>query len=85
LTSPNAYADLISPGTLYDNRLNQVDVRLAKSVKVGGGRLQGTVSVFNLLNGNKITLLNTQYGTSWLQPLQIMQGRLVKFGAQFDF
>jgi hypothetical protein len=62
-----------------------VDVRVAKSVTVGRGRLQGTVSVFNLLNGHAITLLNTQYGTSWLQPLQIMQGRLVKFGARVDF
>jgi hypothetical protein len=78
-------ADLIAPGTLYERRLNQFDVRMAKSVRVGHGRIQGTVSVFNLLNANSILTLNTTYGPSWLTPTLVLPGRLVKFGTQVDF
>lgn len=79
-------APLIEPGTQYADRLNQIDVRLAKTFRLGKkGRLQGTLSVFNLLNANSaLTLVNT-YGPTWLTPSLILQGRLVKFGAQYDF
>jgi hypothetical protein len=78
-------AHLIAPGTQFGDRLNQVDVRFAKAVKVGHGRIQGTVSVFNLLNANTALFLNPNYGPSWLTPSLITQGRLVKFGAQLEF
>jgi hypothetical protein len=78
-------AALIQPGTMYSDRLNQVDVRIAKSVRVGTGRVQGTFSVFNLLNGNSPLTLNYAYGPSWLIPNKIMQGRLIKFGVQIDY
>jgi hypothetical protein len=77
--------NLIQPGTQYSDRLNQIDLRIAKSVKVGGGRIQGTISAFNLLNGNSPLTLNYQYGPSWLTPTGITQGRLVKFGVQIDY
>jgi len=78
-------AALIEPGTQYSDRLNQIDVRLAKSVRVGGNRIQGTFSVFNVLNENTPLSLNYVYGSSWLTPTKILQGRLVKFGVQVDF
>jgi hypothetical protein len=79
-------AALIAPGSVFEDRLNQVDVRLAKSVKVGTrGRLQGTVSLFNVFNANSILQENYTYGPTWLLPTLILQGRLVKFGAQLDF
>jgi hypothetical protein len=29
--------------------------------------------------------INTTYGSAWLKPLNILQARYVKFGAQFTF
>ena len=84
-TSPRLTAALIEPGTQYSDRLNQIDLRLAKSVRVGGSRIQGTVSAFNLLNENTPLTLNYVYGSSWLTPTKILQGRFVKFGVQVDF
>ena len=78
-------AALIPPGTMFSDRLNQVDARIAKSFKVGHGRIQGTVSAFNLLNANPPLTLNYTYGPSWLTPLKVLQGRLVKFGVQVDY
>ena len=77
---------LIAPGTLYADRLNQVDVRFAKTFKLSGkGRIQGTFSIFNLLNANSPLALTTTYGPNWRTPSLILQGRLMKFGAQIDF
>jgi hypothetical protein len=78
-------AALIEPGTLYSERLNQIDFRIAKAFKVGKNRIQGTVSAFNLLNGNAPTSINNTYGPSWLLPNKIMQARFVKFGVQLDY
>jgi hypothetical protein len=77
---------LIEPGTMYSDRLNQVDARIAKIFKVGPrARVQGTVSAFNLFNANAPTTINNTFGPSWQLPSKIMQARFVKFGAQVDF
>ena len=83
--SATTTVNLIQPGTEYSDHLNQLDFRIAKSVKVGHGRVQGTVSAFNLMNANSPLTLNYQFGPSWLTPTGIMQGRLVKFGVQIDY
>ena len=71
---------------MYSDRLNQVDARIAKIFKVGPrARVQGTVSAFNLFNGNAPTQINNTFGPSWQLPSKIMQARFVKFGAQVDF
>ena len=64
----------------------QIDARIAKSFKVGQhGRIQGTISAYNLLNANTPLVLNYTYGPSWLTPTSVMQGRFVKFGVQVDY
>jgi hypothetical protein len=80
-----ATVQLIEPGTIYGDRLNQIDFRLTKTVRVGRGRVQGQFDLYNLFNASPVTSLNTRYGPSWQQPLVILQGRLIKFGLQVDF
>ena len=80
-----AAAQLIAPGTMYGDRVTQVDVRFGKSFRVQRSRIQASVDLFNVLNSSAILGLNTTYGTSWLSPTQILQGRLIKIGAQVDF
>jgi len=70
---------------MYGDRLNQVDVRFAKTVRVGGTRVQGMVDLYNALNANPVLAQNNAFGASWQRPLQMLQGRLVKFGAQLTF
>ena len=80
-----ATVHLIEPGTMYDERLNQIDARVAKGFRVGGARIQGTFSIFNLFNANTPLTLISNFGPTWPQPGRILQSRLVKFGAQIDF
>ena len=79
---------MVKPGTLYGERMNQFDVRLAKTFTVGRTRLQGLFDVYNAFNGNAIVAVNNTYGTNgatWAVPQRILPARLVKFGLQMNF
>ena len=77
---------LIPPGTMFGDRLHQVDFRMSKTVALGSGRrVQGIVDVYNVFNGSAVITQNNTFGSAWLRPTQILQARLVKFGVQFDF
>ena len=74
-----------APFTQFEDRLTQVDVRLTKTVRANRMRLRAMVDIYNLFNANTVLGVNTRYGPSWLQPSEVLAGRLWKFGAQFDF
>ncbi|HEV2985050.1 MAG TPA: TonB-dependent receptor [Vicinamibacterales bacterium] len=80
-----AVVNLIAPGTSYGDRLNQLDFRLSKTVRVGRTRIQGNFDLYNALNASPVLLLNNTYGANWKQPTQILPGRMFKFGAQVSF
>src|SRR5262249_43702574 len=67
---------LLPANQLYEKRLNQLDVRLTKVVKVGSSRLQGMFDVYNALNANSVLAVNTTYGPTWLKPTSILAGRV---------
>jgi hypothetical protein len=86
LSAGNATVDLIAPGTMYGDRLNQMDFRASKIFKFATrSRLQANVDLYNLFNANPVLALNNTYGVAWQRPLQILQGRLLKFSVQLDF
>jgi Carboxypeptidase regulatory-like domain len=79
-------AQLIAPGTMYGDRVNQLDARFSRAFPFGGGhRVQALFDFYNLLNVGPVLVLNTTYGTAWEQPTAILPGRLFKFGVQMDF
>jgi hypothetical protein len=80
-----AAVPLIAPGTMYDERLYQLDFRASKIFRIGQRRLQANVDLYNAGNASSILSINTTYGQNWLRPTGILQGRLIKFGGQFDF
>ena len=65
--------------------MNQVDIRVTKTVKVGRARVEGKFDLYNLFNASPVLALNTRYGPSWLTPTAVLQGRLIKFGVQLNF
>jgi hypothetical protein len=78
--------DLFQPNTLYDDRIQQLDLRVSRNFRLRGtARVRGNFDVYNLFNANTVLNLNTGYGAQWLQPIQVMGGRLLKFGAQLSF
>jgi len=84
----NAPVWLLPPGDSYGDRLNQVDFRVTKALRVGRSRAAVNVDVYNALNANPVTAMNlnyTQNGSTWLQPQGILAARLVKVSVQFDY
>jgi len=77
--------DLMPSGTLFTDRLLQLDVRAAKNFRVHRLRVRGMFDVYNALNSNTVLSLNTTYGANWQRPLWVLPGRLAKLAAQVDF
>jgi hypothetical protein len=81
-----AAVPLIAPGTSYAERLYQLDFRASKIFRLGSARrLQANVDLYNVTNSSSILGVNNTYGSNWQRPTSVLQGRLLKFGAQFDF
>jgi hypothetical protein len=77
--------DLIPPQTMFEDRVNQLDVRFTRRVTVGRARLEGNLDVYNIFNGSSILATNGRYGSAWLTPTQVLGGRLAKVGVQLSF
>ncbi|MEO8257755.1 MAG: carboxypeptidase-like regulatory domain-containing protein [Acidobacteriota bacterium] len=86
-SAQNATINLIEPGSLYGERLNELDLRLAKVLKVGRTRANVGVDIFNLLNSAAGLSYNQAFipGGAWLTPTAVMTARFAKISAQFDF
>jgi hypothetical protein len=76
---------LIAPGTLYGDRMNQLDVRVTKGVRYRGMRIRGNLDMYNALNASPVLVVNTAFGSRWLQPQYLLPGRLLKFSVQINF
>ena len=77
--------NLIAPGSQFESRLYQVDLRLSKILTVGRTRTQLNFDLFNAFNASSVLVENTTYGSNWLQPTYILSGRILKFGGQVSW
>ena len=80
----NATVNLVAPGTLFGERVNQVDVRIAKLLRFGGNRTMLNVDIFNALNANPVLSENSSFAV-WRTPTDILTARFVRFSVQYDF
>jgi hypothetical protein len=80
-----ATTNAIEPGTLFGDRLNQIDFRVTKIIPIGRGRLEANVDLYNLANSDAILLQNNVFGATWTRPTTVIQPRFVKFTVRYDF
>jgi hypothetical protein len=87
LSSGNITVNLIQPGTLYGDRINNLDFRLAKIFKYRRTRMQAGVDVYNIMNSDTVTTYNPAYSTTgfWPTPATITPARYAKISVQVDF
>ena len=80
----NLTVNIVPPGSMYGDRHNQLDLRVAKLIRVGVTRTMLNVDLYNALNANPVLSENSNFG-AWRQPTAILPARFVKFSVQFDF
>jgi hypothetical protein len=92
LSSGTVTVNLVEPSTLYGDRLNNFDLRIAKILRFGQTRAQLGVDVYNLMNTDVVTGYNNAYtaptatrGSIWLTPTAIQPARYVRLNLQLDF
>jgi hypothetical protein len=69
---------------MYGDRLNQLDLRFGKLLRLGRARTTASVDVYNALNSNTILALNNNFA-AWQRPTSILTARFVKISLQLDF
>jgi hypothetical protein len=83
----NVTVNLVAPGTLYGDRINELDLRAAKILRHGESRLVVALDVYNALNSSAVLSYNNAFvpGGTWLQPMTLLTPRLIKITAEVDF
>ena len=80
--------NLIEPGTLYGDRVTQIDMRFAKILRFGRTRTTVGIDLYNITNSAAVLTYNQTFvptTDTWLRPNSVLQARFVKFSAQIDF
>ena len=83
----NVTVNLVEPGTLYGDRVQEIDLRVGKRLKLGRARTLLSVDVYNLLNAGAVLAYNNTFvpNGAWLQPLAIQTPRFIRFAAEVEF
>jgi hypothetical protein len=79
--------NLIEPGTVWSDRVNVFDIRVAKVLRFGRMRANIGVDVYNLLNSSAVLTNNAAFnpGGTWLAPTSVLSARFAKVSASIDF
>ena len=84
-TETNLAVDVVRPGSVYGDRLNQMDLRIARVFRfAGAGNLRASLDIHNLFNANAVA--RERYSLiNYLQPVGLQPGRLAKITFQLNF
>ena len=79
--------NLVEPGDVFGDRINEIDLRVAKVLRFGRTRANVGIDLYNLFNSSAVLSYNQTFVLNgpWLQPLTVLTPRFVKFTAQLDF
>jgi hypothetical protein len=82
-----AVVNLVAPGEVWGDRVQEVDIRVGKILKFGRIRTNVGFDVFNVFNSAAVLTYNQAFvpGGTWLAPLSLITPRFAKIGAQISF
>jgi hypothetical protein len=91
MTQSSLSVPLVAPQTEYGDRINQLDINITKSIKVGRVNIMPKIDFFNVLNVAPVTAVSTlnwglPYPTSaYKQPSVVLNPRTFQIGANVRF
>ena len=84
-----ASVPLFPQGTALGDRLNQLDLRVGKILRMGRARAHVNLDLYNTFNSNAVLAENANYvsssNTGWRVPTTIVTASFAKISATFDF
>ena len=86
--APNVTVNVIEPGDFRGDRINNVDLRLAKVLRFGRTRTNVGIDIYNLFDAAPVLTYTQTYSpttTTWLRPNSVLAARFMKFSVNFDF
>jgi hypothetical protein len=92
----NITVNMLPTGTVFGDRANDLDLRLAKLFRFSRTRANVAFDVVNLLNSDAFLTYNPLMGqfsatgvytpnATWPAPQSVLQARLYRLSVQFDF
>ena len=85
LTNSASTVNVIDPGTMWGDRLNQIDLRFSKIFNIKSSRLDLNFDLYNSFNSDAITLQLNSVGPVYQLPLTVIPPRFAKISARWDF
>jgi len=85
LTQTSVNVRLNEPGTEYNDRVNQMDLTLSKSLRSHRVDVRPELSLFNLLNANPVLVQINTYGPSLGNVTTILNPRVLRLGVNIRF
>jgi len=82
--------NLLLPAQVYGERITQIDVRVAKVLRLGSTRTVAGVDLYNVFNtSDATTFLETfdyaTHGATYLQPTTIVSPRFARINVTVSF
>ena len=77
--------DLLPHDRLFLPFQRKVDLRLMRRFNVGNLQLAPVLDIFNFLNANTTTSVNSTYGDNWQTIQRIMQARYMRIGMELEW
>jgi len=84
--------NLVAPGQVWGDRVNAIDLRVAKILRFKRTRNTIGIDIYNALNSDAILTYNQNYNPTpatasqaWLAPTSVLTPRFIKVSAQIDF
>lgn len=85
LTLAQYTLDLVPPGANYYPRQNQIDIGLRRIFNIDRYQFSAQLDVFNVANVSYVKSQNITWGSSFGQPLDILQPRTLRLAMQMKF
>jgi hypothetical protein len=84
---PTLTINLIAPGDVWGDRVNELDLRIAKILRFGRTRTNVGFDLYNVLNSSAVLSYNQNFvpNVSWLRPTLLLTSRFAKISATIDF
>jgi hypothetical protein len=85
----NVTVNLVPPGAMFGDRLNQLDMRFAKLLRIAKTRTSLNLDLYNVFNVSTVLAENSTYSnatlTGWRVPTTLVTARFAKISVQLDF